>query len=124
MGRVGRALVLVELLAAIGAGPAAAQGVTTAALYGVIRGPDSTGIADAVVTLTNSADGGRWRTSTRADGRYVFEYASPHPRSRSYHSPCQRRREVLPRQRQHRVPVAESGRRTPSLRQGDKTKRR
>jgi hypothetical protein len=77
MGRVGRALVLVELLlAAIGAGSAAAQGVTTAALYGVIRGPDSTGIADAVVTLTNSADGGRWRTTTRADGRYTFEYAS------------------------------------------------
>jgi len=76
MGRFGRAMVLVELLASTGAGLAAAQGVTTAVLYGVIRGPDSTSIGDAVVTLTNSADGGRWRTTTRADGRYVFEYLS------------------------------------------------
>ena len=53
--------VLVGLLAAIGAGKVAAQAVTTAALYGVVRGADSSGIADAVVTVTNTADGGRWR---------------------------------------------------------------
>jgi Carboxypeptidase regulatory-like domain len=76
MGRFGRAMVLVELLVATGASRVAAQGVTTAALYGVIRGSDSAGIGDAVVTLTNSADGGRWRTTTHADGRYVFEYLS------------------------------------------------
>ena len=29
-----------------------------------------------MVTVTNTADGGRWRTTTRADGRYAFEYLS------------------------------------------------
>ena len=72
MGRFGRALVMVVLLAGIGAGELAAQGVTSAALYGVVRGPD----ADAVVTVTNTADGGRWRTTTPAGGRYAFEYLS------------------------------------------------
>ena len=76
MGRLCRAVVLVELLVAIGASDLAAQSVTTAALYGVVRGSDSGGIADAVVTVTNTADGGRWRTTTRADGRYAFEYLS------------------------------------------------
>jgi hypothetical protein len=71
-----RPVILAGLLAAIGAGNLAAQGVTTAALYGVVRGPDSSGVADAVVTLTNTADGERWRTTTGADGRYTFEYLS------------------------------------------------
>jgi carboxypeptidase family protein len=73
MGWPSRAMTLVELLVALGAGDLAAQAVTTAALYGVVRGADSAGIADAVVTVTNTADGGRWRTTTRADGRYAFE---------------------------------------------------
>jgi carboxypeptidase family protein/TonB-dependent receptor-like protein len=76
MGRSSRAMVLVELLVALGAGNLAAQAITTAALYGVVHGADSAGIADAVVTVTNTADGGRWRTTTRADGRYAFEYLS------------------------------------------------
>ena len=76
MGPLSRAMVLVGLLAAIGVCDLAAQGVTTAALYGVVRGPDSSGIGDAVVTVTNTAGGGRWRTTTRADGRYAFEYLS------------------------------------------------
>jgi hypothetical protein len=71
-----RPVLLVGLLAAIGAGNVAAQGVTTAALYGVVRAPDSSGIGDAVVTVTNTADGERWRTTTHADGRYAFEYLS------------------------------------------------
>ena len=66
---------LVELLAVLAAGGLAAQAITTAALYGVVRG-DSGGIADAVVTVTNTADGGRWGATTRADGRYAFEYLS------------------------------------------------
>jgi hypothetical protein len=76
MGPFGRALVLVEVLAGIGAGGLAAQGVTSAALYGVVRGPEAAGIADAVVTVTNTSDGGRWRATTRAGGRYAFEYLS------------------------------------------------
>ena len=56
--------------------PAAAQGLTTGALSGTVQGPDSLGIADAVVTVTNTADGERWRAATRSDGRYVFEYLS------------------------------------------------
>jgi outer membrane receptor protein involved in Fe transport len=56
--------------------PAAAQGLTTAALSGTVLGPDSVRIADAVVTVTNKVDGERWRANTHADGRYVFEYLS------------------------------------------------
>ncbi|HUR06458.1 MAG TPA: TonB-dependent receptor, partial [Nonomuraea sp.] len=76
MGQFGRALLLVVLLGGIGAGELAAQGVTSAALYGIVLGPDSTPVADAVVTVTNTADGGRWRTTTPAGGRYAFEYLS------------------------------------------------
>jgi hypothetical protein len=76
MDALSRAMVLVELLTAVGAIDLAAQGVTTAALYGVVRGADSSRIGDAVVTVTNTGDGGRWRTTTRADGRYAFEYLS------------------------------------------------
>ena len=65
----------VPILLAITA-PAAAQGPTTGALSGTVLGPDSLGIADAVVTVTNTADGERWRATTRSDGRYVFEYLS------------------------------------------------
>ena len=76
MGPLRRPLALVGLLAAIGVCDLAAQGVTTAALYGVVQGPDSSGIGDAVVTVTNLAGGERWRTTTRADGRFAFEYLS------------------------------------------------
>lgn len=76
MGLFGRPVVLVGLLAAMGAGNVGAQGVTTAALYGVVHGSESSGIGDAMVTVTNTADGERWRTTTHADGRYAFEYLS------------------------------------------------
>jgi len=76
MGPLTRALALVGILAAIGVCDLAAQGVTTAALYGVVHGPDSSGIGDAVVTVTNLNGGERWRTTTRADGRFAFEYLS------------------------------------------------
>ena len=39
MGRPCRAMMLVELIAFFAAGDLAAQAVTTAALYGVVRGP-------------------------------------------------------------------------------------
>jgi len=76
MGPLRRPLALAGLLAVIGVCDLAAQGVTTAELYGVVQGPDSSGIGDAVVTVTNVADGERWRTTTHADGRFAFEYLS------------------------------------------------
>jgi hypothetical protein len=76
MGPLSRSLAVVGLLVALGVRSLAAQGVTTGALYGVVHGPDSSGIGDAVVTVTNQADGERWRTTTRADGRFAFEYLS------------------------------------------------
>jgi len=76
MGPLTRPLAVVGLLVAIGVRSAGAQGVTTGALYGVVHGPDSSGIADAVVTVTNLAGGERWRTTTHADGRFAFEYLS------------------------------------------------
>ena len=47
MGRPSRTIALVELLVVLGAGDLAAQAVTTAALYGVVRDADSRGIAPA-----------------------------------------------------------------------------
>ena len=76
MGPLRRPLALAGLLAVIGVYDLAAQGVTTAALFGVVQGPDSSAIGDAVVTVTNLAGGERWRTTTRADGRFAFEYLS------------------------------------------------
>jgi hypothetical protein len=76
MAPLRRPLALAGLLVLIGVHDLAAQGVTTAALYGVVTGPDSSGIGEAVVTVTNLAGGERWRTTTRADGRYAFEYLS------------------------------------------------
>ena len=57
-------------------GRAAAQAITTATLYGTVTGADSVGIEEAVITVTNTVNGERWRTLTRAHGRYVLEYLS------------------------------------------------
>jgi len=76
MHRFSRAVGLVALLVVGFTGDLAAQGVTSAALYGIVRSSDSGGIGEAVVTVTNASDGGRWRTTTHADGRYAFEYLS------------------------------------------------
>ena len=76
MGPLTRPLAVVGLLAVLASRDAIGQGVTTGALYGVVRGPDSSGISEAVVTVTNLAGGERWRTTTRADGRFAFEYLS------------------------------------------------
>jgi hypothetical protein len=76
MGRMRRALVLVLPLSASLAHGLGAQGVTTGAIHGTVTGADSAAIADAIITVTNSANGERWRTVTRAGGRYVVEYLS------------------------------------------------
>ena len=69
-------LILVVTAWPLAVGGLAAQGVTTAALFGTVTGSDSTRLEDAVVTVTNTATGERWQTATRAGGRYVFEYLS------------------------------------------------
>jgi hypothetical protein len=70
-----RALLLVLSLLTMLAAGLPAQGVTTAALFGTVT-TDSTALEDAVVAVTNTATGERWQTSTRAGGRYAFEYLS------------------------------------------------
>ena len=69
-------LLLVVALSMSFAEAGAAQAITTATLYGVVTGLDSAGIEEAVITVTNTSNGGRWRTVTRAHGRYVLEYLS------------------------------------------------
>jgi carboxypeptidase family protein len=61
------------LLAAIAAHVAAAQGVATAAVAGTVTAADGRPVDGAVVDLTNTANGQRWETLTRASGRYVIE---------------------------------------------------
>jgi hypothetical protein len=63
-------------LALAGGGRLAAQGVTGAAVQGMVAGADSTPIADATVLVTNPATGERWRTVTRGDGRFVLDHLS------------------------------------------------
>jgi len=53
-----------------------AQGVTTAAIEGVVTGADSA-LESAEVLVTNLATGERWRASTSRAGRYAFEHLSP-----------------------------------------------
>lgn len=55
---------------------ARAQGVTTAALEGIVTGVDSA-LESAEVLVTNLATGERWRASTSRSGRYAFEHLSP-----------------------------------------------
>jgi hypothetical protein len=76
MGPLRTALALVLPVSGLVCADIAAQGVTTAAIYGVVAGADSAGIADATITVTNTSDGERWQTVTHARGRYSFEYLS------------------------------------------------
>jgi hypothetical protein len=56
--------------------PGQAQGVTTAALEGVVAGADSA-VESAEVLVTNLATGERWRATTTRAGRYAFEHLLP-----------------------------------------------
>ena len=53
-----------------------AQGVTTAAIGGTITDFSGAPIGRASVTVTNGADGRRWRLTTPASGRYSVEDAA------------------------------------------------
>lgn len=56
--------------------PCLAQGVTTAAIEGVVTSADSA-LESAEVQVTNRATGERWRSTTSRAGRYTFEHLSP-----------------------------------------------
>ncbi|MGH7513367.1 MAG: carboxypeptidase regulatory-like domain-containing protein, partial [Gemmatimonadales bacterium] len=53
-----------------------AQGVTTAALEGVVSGADSA-LEAAEILVTNLSTGERWHATTSRGGRYAFEHLSP-----------------------------------------------
>ena len=66
----------VLLLWATATRAAHAQGVTTAALEGIVTGVDSA-LESAEVLVTNLATGERWRATTSRSGRYTFEQLVP-----------------------------------------------
>lgn len=76
MGRLTRALGPLLLVSGVISPPLRAQAITTAAIFGVVGGRDSVGIEEAIITVTNTANGERWRTVTRAGGRYLVEHLS------------------------------------------------
>jgi outer membrane receptor protein involved in Fe transport len=53
-----------------------AQGVTGAAIQGRVLGPDHSGLEDVTVLITQKANGERWQTTTRGNGRYGVEQLS------------------------------------------------
>ena len=62
-------LVVLAIFASAGTATALdAQGVTTAALTGVVTGADSVGLEHVTVAVTNTSNGERWQTLTRAGG--------------------------------------------------------
>ncbi len=63
----------------LAAGPRAwAQGVTTSAITGVVTGQGGGApIADAQVELKSGETGFTWRTTTRANGRYLIDQVAP-----------------------------------------------
>jgi hypothetical protein len=76
MNPLWRALALVVPPATLLAAVASAQGVTTAAIQGIVAGTGSVGIPNASVTVTNGATGERWQTVTGTRGGYALEYLS------------------------------------------------
>jgi outer membrane receptor protein involved in Fe transport len=69
-------MVMIGPALTLGTTIARAQAITTAAIYGTVRGTDSVPIEEATVSITNTANGERWQTLTRAGGQYVLEYLS------------------------------------------------
>jgi hypothetical protein len=76
MQNLRRTVLLLMPVSALLASTLSAQGVTTAAIYGFVTGPDSAGIEEAMVTVTNASNGERWQVSTRPHGQYLVEYLS------------------------------------------------
>ncbi|MEO6058167.1 MAG: carboxypeptidase-like regulatory domain-containing protein, partial [Gemmatimonadales bacterium] len=63
-------------LVLFGVGRLHAQGVTGAAMQGIVTGADSAVVQDASVLITNTATGERWRMATNASGRFFIEHLS------------------------------------------------
>lgn len=61
------------LALALAPGLLAAQGVTTAAIQGMVVDHEGSPIGGAYVTVINTADGRRWRVTTSSSGRYALE---------------------------------------------------
>jgi hypothetical protein len=68
--------VLVVTASALCAAGLSAQGITTASIFGAVTSADSSILTDAVLTVTNLANGERWQAVSRGRGRYSFEYLS------------------------------------------------
>jgi Carboxypeptidase regulatory-like domain/TonB dependent receptor len=73
--RVFRALMWLALSAAWGT-HLGAQGVTGAAVHGVVFGIDSQPLPGATVQVDNPATGEKWRAETLADGRFYLDHLS------------------------------------------------
>ena len=69
-----RIALLAVLCLAMLASALAAQGVTSAAITGIVAGRDSNAIQEATVTVINTSNGERWQTLTHAGGRYTLDY--------------------------------------------------
>ncbi|HSE27665.1 MAG TPA: carboxypeptidase-like regulatory domain-containing protein, partial [Gemmatimonadales bacterium] len=65
------------VLLALGAGGLAAQGVTSAAIQGVITQQGGVPIEGAVIEVLNTSTGARLQAVTRANGRYFLENVTP-----------------------------------------------
>jgi hypothetical protein len=55
---------------------ATAQGVTGAAIHGRVVAPDSAPVAEAVLLVTNTSNGERWRTTVTNGGDYQVDHLS------------------------------------------------
>ncbi len=53
-----------------------AQSVTSAAIQGRVLGPNDVPIEDATILVTNTSNGARWQTVSRARGRFYLEQLS------------------------------------------------
>jgi hypothetical protein len=69
--RWGAAALALALL--VPARPAAAQGITSGAVVGMVSDDAGAGVTGATMTLTNSATGQRYSGQARFDGRFYFE---------------------------------------------------
>jgi hypothetical protein len=75
-GRVRLVAVGIAARVLLTAEPAEAQSVTGAAIQGQVVASDSVPVEEATVLVTNTSNGGRWRTVTTSGGRYRFEQLS------------------------------------------------
>ena len=74
--RIRAGLLVLGLLSGI-AGPAAAQGVTGAAVQGLVRQPDGREVEGARVELKNTQSGLTYTAATGANGRYFIDNVQP-----------------------------------------------